>query len=455
MLLSHAHALLDSRNPLIESFQPQQDDAALSRLAEWATRFSPSVALDPPDGLLIDITGCQRYFGGAQSLLQRIGQAVKQLGFQVQLALAPTFGCAWAVARFGNADCTIVPPGHVPATLNLLPVCALRIDEPVEAALVEVGIEQIGHLLTIPRSQLAERFGEQVLLPLDKALGHAIETIVPVRPQPQLQLQRIFDGPCKQWDAIEAATQALLAKLCEQLQHRESGVLRVQLEFERADMENTGFMVVLARPNRHVEHLWSLIRPKLERIHLGFGVEQLTLRVGHDSRLPHQQNSFWQYCPDDPNDRGDRQFNELIDLMVNRLGHDRVIQIEPVESHIPEQVWRRRSVLQTGPTQHQQQDAALTSADRPPLLLSMPEPIEVVSLQTEGPPLQLSRHGHSGTLLTSFGPERIEPQWWVRQAQLCSTDTRDYFKVQDDQGTWLWIYRELKTGRWFVHGEWT
>src|SRR3954469_22684267 len=39
------------------------DLAALHRLAEWATRFSPLVAPDSADGLMLDITGCAHLWG--------------------------------------------------------------------------------------------------------------------------------------------------------------------------------------------------------------------------------------------------------------------------------------------------------------------------------------------------------------------------------------------------------
>ncbi|MFS2097302.1 DNA polymerase Y family protein, partial [Pseudomonas sp. Pseusp11] len=30
----------------------------LTGLAEWCLRYTPLIALDPPDGLLLDVTGC-------------------------------------------------------------------------------------------------------------------------------------------------------------------------------------------------------------------------------------------------------------------------------------------------------------------------------------------------------------------------------------------------------------
>jgi 16S rRNA (cytosine967-C5)-methyltransferase len=31
---------------------------------------------------------------------------------------------------------------------------------------------------------------------------------------------------------------------------------------------------------------------------------------------------------------------------------------------------------------------------------------------------------------------------------------RDYFEIEDEHGRRLWVYRELRSNRWFVHGQW-
>ena len=43
--------------------------ALLERIAEWCDRFSPFVAADPPDGLILDITGAAHLFGGEAAML--------------------------------------------------------------------------------------------------------------------------------------------------------------------------------------------------------------------------------------------------------------------------------------------------------------------------------------------------------------------------------------------------
>ncbi len=50
---------------IVKDAEPAADAEALDRLALWALqRYSPMVAADPPDGLVIDATGAAHLHGG-------------------------------------------------------------------------------------------------------------------------------------------------------------------------------------------------------------------------------------------------------------------------------------------------------------------------------------------------------------------------------------------------------
>ena len=185
--VAEAQARLAGTPVRCEPLDAERDRKALRSLAVWARRFSPVVAEDPPGGLLLDVAGCERVFGGEARLLRLLTSSLRAFGFHTRAAVSDTVGCAWAAARFGERDDLQVPSGQERKALSPLPVAALRLDEPTCQNLFEVNIERIEHLFALARDQLFARFGADLLLRLDQATGYAFE---PVRPLAVAELIR-------------------------------------------------------------------------------------------------------------------------------------------------------------------------------------------------------------------------------------------------------------------------
>jgi protein ImuB len=423
--------------------------------------------LREPDGLMLDVTGCERVFGGEEALIRRAREGLMRLGVRSRVAIAPTFGCAWAAARFvGGSGELIVPSGGARAALAPLPVGALRIPEQTVDELGVIGIERIGHLLELPRSTLPARFGDEILLRLDQALGQAIETIEPVRPQPPPRAERVFDGPTDRMEAIELTVRELIGEIASALGERESGARSLEVELTRSDMPPAVLSVTLGRASRDARHLWTLIRPKLEGAHLGFGVEGVCVRVAAVGRLRHEQGEQWG-SDGVPDTEAERAASELLDALGNRLGPGRVLHVSANESHLPERAFE---MCETSENRPKIQDA-IAPTDRPTVFFDYPIPAEVIALTPDGPVHHVRwRDGYESTV-ACFGPERISGEWWVKSDEAtkrrsdegegmsdggrCGVgDMRDYFRVQSLSGRWLWVYRAHAVGRWFVHGVW-
>src|ERR1700728_2457200 len=67
MPASKAQALV--KDLVIQHADPVADAEALERLAVWALRYSPIVAADDPDGLIIDATGASHLHGGEAAMV--------------------------------------------------------------------------------------------------------------------------------------------------------------------------------------------------------------------------------------------------------------------------------------------------------------------------------------------------------------------------------------------------
>lgn len=469
MPAAEAMAVLPTRGERAEGVRvlparPDREAAILRALASWCSRLSPLVGLDPPDGLMLDVRGCAQAHGGEERMLHLALSGLAGLGFAARAAVAPTFGCAWAMSRFAPQPAAIVPENGQRAALAPLPVAALRIEAATREALAELGVTRTGEALALPRGALPARFAPDLLLRIDQALGSAMETIVPVRETARIAVERLLDGPTTQAAAIELCTRELLEQLCAQLTGHQRGARRIEITLDRADLEPARLTISLGRPARDPRHLWRLIRPRLERVHLGYGVERIALAAPWTARLRHEQTERWRERDDAERGRATsthdtgRAADELIDTLVNRLGPQRIRTAEPVESHLPERAWMWRPAMESPPRMHAADAPAPTDSDapapggRPTILFFPPRAVHAARLvpgNGDAPaPARLLWNGVEIDPIPAER-ERIACEWW-RSAR----PSRDYLRAADRSGRMLWLAHEIETGRWFVHGVW-
>lgn len=452
MTIAHARALLSSVTVHDLEHTPLRDAEALRALARWTIRFAPVVAPDDPDGLFLDIGGCGHLFGGERRHVELIAAAISRWGLTARLAVAPTFGCARAVSRYANEAMSFIPEGGVCGALSPLPVRVLAVEDKVLRALDDVGVERIAHLLAIPRDELAARFGAALLHRLDQATGATPELIHPVASVRHFEVSRDFEAPIEQWTIIEAATRKLLAELLAQARALERGILLLNVGLRRVDLPPETLSLRLTYPTRDEKHLWTLLRPRLERAHMGFGVEAVALRAERMARLLPEQTAF---LPDSGSDTAAcaRALGALVDQLTDRLGDGAVRRARLVESYVPEEAAVYGSVDESAlkrPGRLGLDSPTRYSAHRPVQLFEKPEPARVISLVPDGPLAWIEWRGVRADIVSSAGPERITLPWWTGGAAAA----RDYYEVDDQVGRRLWVFRSPDGGSWYVHGQW-
>jgi protein ImuB len=470
MTLAHARALLAGVPVHDAPYTPREDAAALRRLARWMLRFAPVVSPDDPDGLMLDIAGSSQLFGGEGEHVRKIADALSRWGLQPRLAAAPTFACAWAVARYGRDRIALIHADAVRNALAPLPVHALRPGARTVETLADVGIQRIEHLLALPRDELAARYGPALLLRLDQATGMARQTLQPIRLLPRYESSHVFDGPVRRIEIIEATTRELLARLLDPLRADDRGILELAVELRRVNLEPETRLLRLTHPNRSHGHLWKLLWPRLEQAHLGFGVEEIILRATRTGRVRSQQAAFLREPAEGASDPA--ALGELIDRLVDRLGGGAVTRVQPAETYVPERAFVHAAVGEvTAPTlvapANSRCAPQVYPAHRPSQLFDPPEPARVMSLVPDGPPVWMEWRGQAGAVVAGAGPERIAAPWWehrllagaTRSAGATSTEgaapaVRDYFEVEDEHGRRLWVFRDGASGDWYVHGQW-
>ena len=432
-----------------------EDRRLLEAIADWCDRYTPLVALDPPDGLMLDVTGCSHLFGGEAALCRDLDRRLDAQGFAVRVAVAGTVGCAWGVARYGEAQ--IIPSGEERQTLAPLPLAALRLDGDTIAALAQVGLTHVGDALDRPRAPLAARFGEAFVHRLDAALGRADEPITPRLPVPAAMAEQRFAEPIALEADMLGTIERLARRLGAVLERRGEGARLLQAALFRADGKVFRVEVGTAAPLRDAARIRRLFEDRLDVIgdecDPGFGFDMIRLAALTSETAEPAQVGF--AGPDHADDLA-----HLVDRLGARFGLRRVMRLEPQDTHIPEfavmavSAGGMRSRDQAAPQPVQTVLDSL-SPTRPIRLFEKAEPIEAVAEVPDGPPARFTWRRVTHTVVRAEGPERIAMEWWRDEKNRALT--RDYFRIESREGLRVWLYREglfdgESTPRWFVHG---
>ncbi|HEX3008800.1 MAG TPA: DNA polymerase Y family protein [Bacteroidales bacterium] len=439
MVVADVRAIL----PLVEVIPADRvaDEKQLRALAEWCIRFTPVVAIDPPDGLILDISGCAHLWGGEISYLKTITDRLRRGGFDVRVAIADTIGAAWAIARYGRGI-TIVEPGSQAEALFSLPPVALRLDAPVLQRMEKLGFRQIKQLLCIPASNLRRRFGEGLLNRLGQALGTVTEFLHPVQPTPIYQERLPCMEPISTATGIEIALRRLLEALCERLRNEGKGMRTGIFKGYRIDGETVQISIGTNKASRNVEHLFKLFELRIQEIEPALGIELFELEAMLVEEVSEtQESSLWAMGNNDQT-----AISELLDNIGGKIGMKSIHRYLPQEHY-----WPERSMKEVSSLEAQPETEWRTDRPRPLHLLSRPESIEVMVMLPDYPPLHFRYRGNIIKIARADGPERIEQEWWLQ-----SGAPRDYYRVEDENGVRYWIFRlglyGEKNPQWFLHG---
>lgn len=439
MRLADAKAML----PNLKVLEDKQGREAklLNAIAEWCIRYTPIVAIDLPDGLLFNVSGCTHLWGGEEPYINEIILRFKSKGYTIRAAIADTVGCAWAMARFG-AHQFIIPRGGQKAALLKLPPVALRLDAINLEKLQKMGFRRIGLFSDIPHGQLRRRFGEDILLRLMQAYGDVEEHIKPIQvPEPYYERLPSLE-PIRTRIGIEIAVRKLLEMMGQRLISEGKGIRNATLKTYRVDGKMHRIEIGTSHATSHAEHLFKLFDLHLGDIEPDLGIELFMLEANRVENADAAQQALWTT----KSGLQDNGILELIDKLAGKVGANAIRRYLPQERY-----WPERSIKVTKNPTELPQSLWRTDMPRPTQLLDRPEPILVSSPVPDYPPMLFNYKDRVHYIKRADGPERIEREWWMDEGE-----HRDYYIVEDQHGARYWVFRsghyqDIQT-KWFLHG---
>jgi protein ImuB len=403
---------------------PATETEALLGVAGWAAQFTPGVALEFPDGVLLEVSGSLKLFGGLEPLLARLRRGLAEMGWSSILAGAPTPRAAFWLARVGKQE-FIGSTAELDPVLAELSVEVLRCRDETRAAFEAIGVRTLGELRSLPREGVARRFGQEPLTELDRALGRLPDPrnffVPPARFKAAIELP----AEITQAEALLFAARRLIVQLAGFLAARSGGVQRFVLELRHRDKTATEIAVGLVAPSRDAEHFTLLLRERLSNFTLAEPVREILLQAddvvllaGHNLGLKLEEG------------KPPGQWEQLVERLRARLGAEAVRGIADRAEHRPE---RAGVIVDAG-----QKQLRLDFGERPFWLLEFPRPLAEIAAVPH----------HKGPLELLAGPERIESGWWDG-----GDVARDYFVARTQSEALVWIYREWRgEGGWYLHG---
>ena len=452
-----------------------------SNLVRWAYGLSPLFSFDDKpewilrskqrelrqlfSGLNISLTGSTKLLGSNEQVLSRVQQFMGEQGLSCRAAIAPTIGAAWALSRFGGEPQQVVSKKDSYEKLLPLPLAALRINPLTVHALHEVNVETIRDLIKLSRSSLYARYGGELLQRIDQLFGAAEEPIKKEEVPFSLTVERNFASPVLEMEAVINSGNKLLLFLLRKLHGEQKLAVHILIEIDIVRLPRFSSEIKVSTPTAAARHLFSLLKTRLEKLDMGAGVTRLALSVRRTVPVVARQiaagvgvsNGGGSSSVAESDAATQReQLGLLFDVLSEKLGVGSVKNVTFRESYIPERsfefvpaelVARPRA---TGSAEVCAGADIRVCEERPSVLFALPHPVQVMSVLPDNPPFWLKWRGKQYRIRHAIGPERITPEWWGRDPNLLKT--RDYFRVQLESGMWLWVYRELSSLRWFVHG---
>lgn len=381
----------------------------------------------------IDPSGLGNLFGPLERWARNVRSCLSTLGLDgtvtVGFARLPT----WAVARSHTGRCpggvfVIESPAEETTLAGRAPLGRLEIAAELRDALAALGIETLEGFTSLPRGEVGVRFG-----PAAREL-HAHfsdDARRPMQPAPfeapivvSAELDPPDDDAHRLLFCIKGAMHALMAELAQRSLALSALVLTLTLE--GAAPRTT--RIELAQASRDVLSVLELVRLRLANVVLSARVEQLQLEA-EPSRLDGAQLALFAGRRRDP-----KAAARSISRLRAAFGDEAVTRAELRDAWLPENTFAWRP----------------TDRVDPPSDVGEPEVgVFVRRLKPRPTPLPSGAGGRPRldppiTALT--GPYRMQGGWWVREA------ARDYYFAELADGALLWLYRDRRRGRWFLHG---
>ena len=388
----------------VVSFDRDEDKETrtLAQLAQWAYQYTPNVAIDAPDSLLLDISGCLKLFKGLTELKTQISRGLAKRGFRAHMAVNTTPGAASFAAASGLAD----NPGYpVSEHIAEAGIACMQVDNAIVEGLQKMGVSNMRSLLSLPSSGLTRRFGKDFTRYLNRLTGKDTDARTFIDPSPVFDTHCHFLSDITNTQSLVFPMKRLLGDLVDFLTGRQLAVNHIKWNLHHRSHETRSIDVYLASPENNREQFLALTHLQLEKVNDVKEVDSLSLGTGRLFPVESEARDLFHgagYRRKDGRlhrEGHQARANQLLNMFRARLGAKTCYGISEANDHRPEKAWK---LVHLHNPDYWQSDA-------------IPNPRPTYLLRT---PRYLGTHpvvqGPHGLIALDIlrGPEKIDFGWW-------------------------------------------
>jgi protein ImuB len=428
----------------------QLEDAALSSLEIHLYQITPHIQrhyVHEPvaHGILLEISTCLSLFGGCGSLVEEACTILRNTPHQFVVSLGHTAAAAWLLTKVPNPPHQLTDREEIIRRLKALPIDFLDLREHRDL-LQKMGFSTIGDIaaqIDCTRvDSLRKRLGHAFALYLselfdiegDFAQRSLFEKPVPIlKPHEEFNEGIQFDFPGTAIQHLQLPMECLLQKAEERWRRRQLECQCIEWQLTAIDDRKETVTVEADKPQINWQLFYDLTMIHFEHQELPFEVDGLRLLCRRETPVENRDLSL--NLPGAKKSSG-ADFERTAAKLRARVGDARVYKLSYRDAFLPEQSHTQiplsQAACQALPPVHQ-------IASRPSWLFTKPEPVDVRD----------GRLHWRGYLELMAGPERMAGNWWE------DTQARDYYVAKRHDAVCLWVYRDLVSKQWFVHGVFT
>ena len=451
-------------------YQGVEEEAYLLTIAEQLYSVTANIALFPPHGLALKVGDMLQLYQHLSAYVEAINSVLKPFNINANFACGYSVMSAQALACSG-INLLATETDIIAKASARLGIEQLFITDKAKNSLARLGIKTLAQLQALPVKEFAKRLDSKTIEYLAQLTGQIDKSLTFYQPK------CFFEHSAELLYEI-THVEVLLQPIKQLLQLLEVFLLRrdsicLQLEFrlyQRTDdlshvLQQS--LVISSATGEYLAAQWlNLINLKLTRIKLLAPITKVALLVQQFQTNTGEVDDIFS------GKQGQLSLAQLASLLVNKLGDEKVLRLQPGNDHrvelascytpFIEQLVNNTDDQSNGIKTRQgklaetmQKNACASnvlhesSSLRPSFILAEPEPL-------------------LSNISILHGPERITTAWWEQAAvqettkNINTTSTinnartepqyqRDYFVAINHQGQCCWVYREVNS-QWYMHG---